>query len=434
MLNGRWREDLEARVRLQVGTKRAAAWKTVDMSSNVLASTSSQLACVYNQPPSVEHPDVTSRTTVERLLMRAGWSSLMQRFQRDLIGLRENVLHVTLGTDASGQMCVNLRPVAPHLVSADPDPECPERPIVLREARYRRHETHGDGWYWDVYDVSDPTNGTYRILTPDRKRDVTAAFVAEPTSGASYPYVGRSGRAYLPYVVYHASRTGQLWDSFFGCEIVDGTLQAGVHYSHLAHAMRSAGFPQRGFIGGRAVSSVVGEGETRRHEAIADPALLLYVEADADFEGQPREFQFKPGADIGTMSEAISKYERRVASFAGLDGSDFVRMSGDPRSGYALLISREGKREASKQYELVLEHSDAQLFALVAVLVNGEQPSANLAEDGYGVRYRALPLSAEERDAVLQETLTLQDRGFIDEIEARERLYRAGIVRRPEDT
>jgi hypothetical protein len=72
MLNGLWRPDLESRVRQQVGTQRAEAWKSVDMSSNVLASTSSQLASVYNEPPTFEHQDTLSRVTVERLLARAG--------------------------------------------------------------------------------------------------------------------------------------------------------------------------------------------------------------------------------------------------------------------------------------------------------------------------------------------------------------------------
>jgi hypothetical protein len=306
----------------------------------------------------------------------------------------------------------------------------------VREATYREHPLHGPGWYWDVYDVTDPSNGSYRIMSANLEDDETSAFIDGVAAvGDRYPYLDSNGRARLPYVLYHASRTGQLWDAFFGAEIVDGTLQAGVHYSHLAHAMRAAGHPQRGIIGGRIVSSAVGTGPGARHEAATDPAFVVMVEADPEFEGTPVTFQWGPGADIGAMSEAIQQYERRVASFAGIDGSDFVRMSGDPRSGYALLISRDGKRLASKQFEPVLQWSDTQLAELVAVLVNGnDKTQRGIAEDGYGVSYQALPLSADERRGVREEVDWLLEKGFIDQQLAQERLYRAGIIRRPEDT
>ncbi|MCB9681828.1 MAG: hypothetical protein H6733_10175 [Alphaproteobacteria bacterium] len=434
-MSGRWRPDLQARVREQIGSQRAEAWGVgtsasgVDLSSNILSSVSGQLACLYDRPPRVSHPEDPAGIVAD-LLRGAGWDSVMQRVQRDTIALREYCLHVQVLVDTAGKAHLVLRPVAPDLVIAEADPAQPEVPVVIREAIQRAHPTTGaTTWFWDVYDIRDPAHPSYRILSIDEKEDWTVPMAGAAMEGDAYPYRDRAGRPILPWVLHHASRTGCLWDAYYGIELVDGTLQAGVHYSHLAHAMVQAAHPQRWALGCSIAGDPVdpdGDGRVR-HEVVTDPAAVLMLMPAEGFDGQPSVGQWSPGAEIDKMSAAIEAYERRVSAFAGVSASDLLRVSGDPRSGYALSISREGKREASKQFEAVFGVADRQLCRVVACLTNGGL-GLDIPEDGYDVAYQALPLSAEERRAVLDETTTMLDRGLIDQAQAQSRLREAGLI------
>ena len=147
-------------------------------------------------------------------------------------------------------------------------------------------------------------------------------------------------------------------------------------------------------------------------------------------EGTPVVGQWGAGVSVQELSDAVRSYERRVATFAKISASDIQRMSGDPRSGYALMISNEAKREASREYEPVFQLSDRHLLAMVAKMVN-RQAGTTLPESGYDLTYQALPLSAEERKALREELDWLLDRGAITEDEAQERLHAAGLVKSP---
>ena len=107
-------------------------------------------------------------------------------------------------------------------------------------------------------------------------------------------------------------------------------------------------------------------------------------QTDPDMQGQPLIGSFSY-ADPDKLLESIAKYEYRVATAAGISG-DALRQSGDPRSGYAISVSRTGMREAMARYAPVFRRSDQEMLEKCAMLCN-RFLGASLPESGYRVVY-----------------------------------------------
>ena len=399
MLYGGWDNDLKKRVRKLIGNVRSEAQGTPDMSSNVFRAVVSQLSVLYDVPPIVGGSDELAAAVEE-----VGLWSLMTRVQRDTLGLRDMLLRVDLANDGR----LTYRPVFPDLVEASPYADRPEQPIKLKEARKR------DGrWCWDVFDLTDPAFPVYRVESSDGA-DLTLDYLGVPSaSGENYPYRSADGSPYLPYSIYHAAESATLWDTYEARELIEGALNVGVLFSLFSHAMRSASWPQRWAVGvelgGAAYIDEDGDGEGRS-EVVTDPATVLMLRAaEEGIGGQPMIGQWQAGADPLAMQEAIVAYERRVAAFAGLSGSDILRQSGDPRSGYAISVSRSAQREAQRRYEPMFRRADLNTLEISAALLGLDVKRSDLA-----ITYAGIPLSVEERKAEIDEIVALLEAGLID--------------------
>jgi hypothetical protein len=417
MLRGEWEQDLDRRLQRMIDPARYSAWGgryATDLSSNVFKSVVTQLACLYDRTPTLSHD-----TNADGLIgpggamARSGVWSLMQRVAQMVIGSREYLVRVSF-TEEHG---LRYRPIRPSLVSAAADPERPEQPTYLREARLRKHPERDDWiWTWEILDVSNPEAPQYRIAestTTGEGADLTAAYLGvESLSGDAYPYRRRDGRPVLPVVLYHAENTGHLWDPYTWSEVVEGSLTAALLFSFFTHAMRQASWPQRYGVNIRVpgAETVDVEGAGRRQRLPTDPASLLLLESDGDV--QPMIGQFGPGADVDTLLSSIMSYETRVASWAGVSASD-VHRSGAARSGYAIAISNEGKRAAARRFEPQFRDGDTRLAMLSAILLNRAK-GTNFPEGGYRIRYESVPESAEEKKGEREHILGLLDSGLMD--------------------
>ena len=71
-------------------------------------------------------------------------------------------------------------------------------------------------------------------------------FMGHPTHrGADYPYRDGEGNPFLPVVLYHAEKTGFLWDPYNASQMVYGSLTSAVLYSMWVHLVRDACWSQK---------------------------------------------------------------------------------------------------------------------------------------------------------------------------------------------
>ena len=153
----------------------------------------------------------------------------------------------------------------------------------------------------------------------------------------------------------------------------------------------------------------------RRSAISTDPSSILMFQTEPDMQGQPMIGSFTY-ADPEKLLDSISKYEYRVATAAGIS-SEVLRQSGDPRSGYALSISRDGQREAQRRYAPIFRRSDEEMMAKSAMLAN-RYLGASLPETGYRVQYTPLGLSPEEMRAQREDILAKLNAGLISPVDA----------------
>ena len=374
MLYGLWRQDLIERLTQQIGTIRREAWGEPDLSSNVAASACVAVATQYDRGVCVEHAAGESVEPLLEEIEATGIWSAKQRYQRDLVGMREMLTAIDVD-----ELGIHYRQVFPDMLQASSDPRRPSVPTETRETILLPNGT----WAYDVWNA----DGFECISARD-------GVVLERRG----PWVYADGRPFLPSVLDHASRGGALWDAFDQIELWDGALNAAVLWTYFGHIMRDASWPQRWALNVEPAGlNTEGTDAGKRQAVTTDPAGLLIrkmIDGLAD-NAQPQIGQWSNSADPMSILEACGAYERRVSARAGLSPADVSRVSGDPRSGYALAITREGQREQQRRFEPILRPGDEELIGKTAAMVNRFR-GTSYPESGYRITYDSIPASAEE--------------------------------------
>lgn len=420
LIDGVWEQDLRRRILDHLGHVRSQAQGAPDLSANPYRVTCRELATLYLAPAEVRHDlEAPAMTDDRSAVVRSGLWAQARRYQTWTIGCRDYLVRAS----ASEAGALRYRPVAPDLVVASSTADEPDVPVAVSELRLREHPVKKKPvWTWDRVDVSDPDAPVYQVREWDAKGegsmyglDWSSAFGLPD----EYPYRRRDGVPVLPYVMHHAERVGdRLWDPWEGQELLEGSLNLAVLMSFWLHVVKDASWPQRYGVNVRpaGLETVDSDGKAVRQEVITDPAVLLILEQVV--EGlQPVISQFQPGGDPKVLLEAIEMYAARLAADAGVSASDMQRMSGDPRSGYAISLSNDGKREAQRRFVTSFRDADERLMSLSAVLLNGATGSA-LPEDGYTVIYREIPLSPAELQGREESVLRRHEAGLLSRLNA----------------
>lgn len=411
MLRGQWQVDLLDRMKRMIGSVRRDAWGDPDMSSNVFANVANTLAVLYDVVPLVQHDDARAQAAMQRLLGRAAWSATMQSVQRDTLGLRETLVRFDVdrlamsGGDPVDQLRLRVRSCAPCDVVAVPDETESDQPASLMELR----DLDGK-WVWERW--SD--DGTMSVLD-DQLQDITVSVLGDEQPAL----VDLQGAPILPYVMYHAEVTSRLWSGEVWQELVEGTLTAGVYWSFFGHCLRNASWPQRYALDAEVLGA--DETSTGQKEVIADPAAVLQMRRTQE-SVQPQIGAWTTASDPHAFLQATAEYERRLAVNAGVPAADILRTSGDPRSGYALQLSTEGRRAAARRYAPSFRRSDLAALRTIARLCNAALGTAALPESGWSITYRSLPPAESELAQRQLRILTLVDRGMMSTERAAELL------------
>lgn len=391
MLTGMWASDLTARLALEVGTSRSEAWGVPKTTSNPFACICREMAACYSREPEVRafggskiYGPLADGIRGSGLWSKAG------DFQAMVLGLREAFWRI----DVSPTGAVNYRPVWPDMTEACSDPSRPDQPIEIRELRWR--DTYG--WCWDelclMDDGDDPDCPSYTVTTVGGE-DVTEAVLGRRYDGAEYPYRYADGTPHLPYTCYHARSLGDsLWHHMEGIETVEASLDLAVALSMESHVLRDACWPQRWMLGCSPAGGEVSK-EGARREVVTDPATVLKLSQDPDYVGQPSVGQWAASASPSELEDVIASMANRIAVEAGLPASDIQRTGGTARSGYAISLSNEGKRQAARRWAPSFRASDEELIGKTAAMLN-RATGSNLPEAGYSVLYQDLPLSPDE--------------------------------------
>ena len=409
MAYGLWSPDLERRVEKQVGGIRKEAWGEPDISANVFKAGWDAVAVLYDHEGRVQHEDPAAAARMAGLLEVSGFWPLWQTVQRDVLAMRELLVRVDIDR---GEPVYRL--VYPHWVTATARPQRPDEPVQVSEARLRSING-ADVWTWDNLDSEAMS---YTITD-------TEGEILESMSGDEYPYVATDGAAVLPYTMYHAKATNKLWDTWSTLELYEGSLNLGVKYTFLGHIERKAAWAQRYAIGVQIPGAGIAGDQlkNRRASVVTDPSTVLMLEAVEDNQS-PQIGQWSTTVDIGAFTESISRYERRLASYIGLNAADIQRTSGDPRSGYALAVNRDSQRTLQRRYEKQFGKGDASTMRTIAILMNRWHAAAStpgwtaLPESGYTMAYKGVPLSADERRAMQELHAARIEAGTMDIITA----------------
>ena len=390
MMYGVWERDLDEMVTAQVGHVRREAWGLPDQSVNVKRRSSADRATLYDPIVDLELGDfywaptlrdaetdasaAAALATMTELLLGASAAALLQRHQRDTIGIRECLIapEVDSSPDEPSEPTLILRRVWAHMVTAEPMRTDPSRPARLNEWRLRMVEGRPQ-WCQDVYEVGKPM----RVLSASGD-DISSGHVDPRIIG-------------IPHVLYHAAVTGELWDPYEESELYWGTLAQAIRWTLYNHALLDASWSQRYAIGLVPVGgSAEGTTEGGRSGVVTDPASLLLMTKDPSYEGQPLIGQWSSTVDVEKYQKAVSADEGRLIASSGLDAADGVRVVGDVQSGYALAISREAKERSARRYAPAFRRGDEQLLRSIAVSYNvwaAEKGRPALPLTGWGVLY-----------------------------------------------
>ena len=432
LLTGLWEQDLEEELLRHLPTDRREALGPSDMSSCAIEQVTRQLAMLYHSDPNVSNDqDITALVGRDGYVTKSGYFQLMQRVQQMTLGIREMFVRVDVAPHHAGSVArvpgLSFRCVSPDFVIASASPDAPDVPLYYQELRLRMNPENGEPvWVWDILDIRDKNNPLFGMFqaTPSGGigRDMSVEYMGHDTMrGDAYPYRSKEGVPFLPVVLYHAEKTGQLFNAFDAAQLAYGSLTAAVLFSFYVHCVRDNSWPQK-YVAGLSVSglSQLDNDLTGRRSAIStDPSSILMFQTEPDMQGQPLIGSFSY-ADPEKLLESISKYEYRVATAAGIS-SEVLRQSGDPRSGYALSISRDGQREAQRRYAHVFRRSDQEMLEKCAMLCN-RFLGASLPESGYRVVYTPLGLSPEEMKAQREDIIQKLSAGLISPVDAMQML------------
>ena len=295
MITGAWSEDLEQELLIHLSADRRESWGPSDLSSNPLEQVTRQLAVLYTEPPTITNSsdsDLTPLIGRDGLIPRSGWYSLMQRVQQLTLALRECFLRIDIVDYVEGSKGIRFRPVTPDVVVASSSEDNPDEPLYYQESRLRYNKLKDKyEWIADVFDIRNRENPKFSLHKIESNgelgKDVTEIYLGRSALvGDSYPYRYKNGVPFLPLVLYHAERTGNLFNAFDNSTLVYGSLTSAVLFSMYLHLIKDCCYGQR-YIAGLTLAgqSAVDQNDIARRATVpTDPSSILVYASDRDWE------------------------------------------------------------------------------------------------------------------------------------------------------
>lgn len=389
-----------------------------ELSRNTLAQYAAGMAKpgLYGEPPRVLHPDPAATPLISAggMLDLSGWAGLMQEAEYHARGQGAvAVCPYVSQRPGAGVGFELLHPYDLH-VECDPrDPMMPRRVMILRLL----HPGAGPGWFFEVYDLTDPAAPSHRYVLADKPDAPAPGLPAH--EGADYVWRYADGSPFIPLVFYRAALS-DFWGAPY---MLAGLRRSAFRSAALAElAAYNAGAASFGntFLLNctvRGAATITGRETQRTLQAVELlPGAMLHLEATED--DRPAQVVHRPAADPGVMFAVERGYASSVLAAHGLREPDTTRTSGsgNPTSAAALVVSDRDRREGQRVLGPIFRPSDMELIGKVAALLNRASGAA-LPEYGYSVSYHMLPLSPEERRAQVEEAEAQYGQGLISAVD-----------------
>jgi hypothetical protein len=441
-MEGTWSPTLKTHAIQQIGKKRTAMAGLMDTSSNLVLQYVTQIARLYDSPPTLVHTDKSGLEVLQTHLEQSRCWGLAARNQQWTLALREGLLFAGWhgGDEKDGGRLV-VRQVSADFVFGEPHPNDPTQFGLLYEARRRDVLVDAETgrrkkqWTWDVWDVREPVEDahpaspeanrpSFRILDSNRRGDLTAQFV-DPAEweGAAYPYRDLGNQPVIPAVLYHASPHDGLWAWCEGSEVIFGTLQDGLNWTQVNHGFKVGSFRQRYIAGGRikggVVKEVSGSGGDKVETFTADPAVALEIASeggDAVSVGEWGE-----SVDISKAEQFARNYGKRLAVHFGLSPADVSFEARSPQSGVSLTVSRQGQRKLQAALAPRFREGDLLLLERIAIVLGAH--GIKVPQTDFQVEYAAIELSPLERKEELANIREELEMGLTTKVDAWLRLH-----------
>lgn len=390
LLYGMARADGKARVMERLRSiERADAWGTPDETGNLFPAGCKMLAQLYSpEPPRPSGPRGTE--PVIEAATKGGLWDLLIRGQRDTIGMREWLVRVDPVEDPTALLGYSLmyRPVFADRVVAAPRADCCDLPGYVAESVWLSlNENEAPRWYWDVWCINGPT--PYHELRTDLGEG--GVVVARD---AVYPYYDEHDRPVLPYSLYHAERTGFLWDPYEWMEAVEGSLELIAKLTFYGHVVFKAAWSQRWSVGVEWGGDLRDEDDNHdgasraRTSVVSDPATVLVGIPSDTTEGaaQMQVGQWSPPVDPEVLIRSIAIYERRVMRAMGIEEVDVTKASADPRSGYALEVDSTKQDAMRLRFLPTFKRGDIETLRVSAAVL-GSATQTPIPTVGWDLEY-----------------------------------------------
>jgi len=447
MLDGEWQQDANEEHASFFHEDVRALLPDADISLCVFLSLHTQQSTAYDEDPTVridpEYADgaevLQDETLLSKIVTDSCWPVMTQALPR-INGMHELGIYVTW-TEEGG---IHYEMTDPSALEGTATAAKPDQFADVIRTRRRRHPKTGVlEWTREIW---DPTSSppVYRIEARRPKvdadsvmtmsmvpgttaatqmvwTDVTAEYA--PDAVNAYPRVDREGMALMPIILYHDRINSKLWRPKVGEEVVRGTLTVSSLNTMWLMGMRDNAYPQRYALNARAQG--ISQGKPKDGSQVSyipiHPGVILQF---ASTTGVAVQFgEWKAGMDPKAYRDAIEGYVRELAIHAGISPSDLKVTGG--QSGYAIALSKEGKRKAEKRVIPSLRRADRLRLATAAKLVNAAHEANLLPEDprAYVLTYNGVQESSEERKADTDEASKQREQGVLGPVQHYQKLH-----------
>lgn len=422
MMTGDWYEDLRTELEQFFAPQVLARMTHPDTTRNPQKTYNVQKNVLYDESPTVSTQG--EAVDLSAILKPELWP-LRQRSHLLTLGLRESLMRL----DWYEGIGVSYRVVSPAWCIASARPERPDMPVSVQELRPRMAPEGEVVWTWETWDVSDPTLPVYRIERIDpqtgRRVDVSEQYRA---GEVGYPYLDTAGAPILPYILFHAQITDQLWNWEEQRELVDGTLKVGALWTLWFHGVRDCSHPQRYGLDVEAPSAVSTSSTTPVDKIALDQSSILLLTSRKEKSGSLNTLA--PAMDPKSMAEAIVQYEAGLAQEAGISPADLQVGGTSGMSGYAIVVSRDGLRRAWRAQQPAAAMGDALLLATAARLVNAygtatgtQSPPLPESATSYAVTYAEVGRTPDEIMATFAQIDALAAKGLAGPLDVVQHVY-----------